>query len=431
MAPLLEMKKLFTLVRVNVTFLVELSPECVSDDDLFIIGNVPALGRWKQHKLIIPKISDGTYSVNVSLPVGTPILYKVTRGKWGKEEVYGNGLARPNRVYIPRFMHENKIKIKIEGWADKMKPVNNHTITGTIKHHRSNPSQFLRHQHDVLVYLPRDYERNKDQKYPVCFFLDGQNIFDAATSFAGVEWQVDETLDDLEKKKLIEPIIAVAIYNAPSRAWEYSPTRFLGGGGLRQFARFIKEELTPKLSKRYRIDLTSGRTGVIGSSLGGLAAFHLGWLYPEFFQRIGVISPSLWWDHDYTLHLVKNAIRKRPIKIWLDMGELESEISFILGKSIAAKHVQKLKKALVNLGWEEKIDLFTMIDPQGSHDEASWARRFPDVISFLYGTGITARPKNIKIMVDSGKTNGRSLTPYPDHDAKIALHIPATTIDQN
>ena len=68
-----------------------------------------------------------------------------------------------------------------------------HTLTGNIKRHRAFPSKILGNRRDVLVYLPRGYRRFSRRRYPVLYLHDGQNVFDAATSFAGVEWGVDET----------------------------------------------------------------------------------------------------------------------------------------------------------------------------------------------------------------------------------------------
>ena len=46
------------------------------------------------------------------------------------------------------------------------------------------------------------------------YLNDGQNLFDRATAFAGVEWQVDETADRLVRQEVISPLIVVGIDNA-------------------------------------------------------------------------------------------------------------------------------------------------------------------------------------------------------------------------
>src|SRR2546428_13649028 len=88
-----------------------------------------------------------------------------------------------------------------------------HTLTGNIKRHPQFRSKILGNRRDVLVYLPRSYRRFWGRRYPVLYLQDGQNIFDAATAFGGVEWGMDETAQRLIRKNLIEPLIIVAIAN--------------------------------------------------------------------------------------------------------------------------------------------------------------------------------------------------------------------------
>ena len=49
----------------------------------------------------------------------------------------------------------------------------------------------------IWLYLPTDYDTSGD-RYPVLYLLDGQNIFDDATSYIG-EWHVDESLFRMEQ----------------------------------------------------------------------------------------------------------------------------------------------------------------------------------------------------------------------------------------
>src|ERR1041385_3738034 len=92
-----------------------------------------------------------------------------------------------------------------------------HTLTGNIQQHRAFPSKILKNRRDVLVYLPPGYRRFSTRRYPVLYLHDGQNVFDAATSFGGVEWGVDETAQRLIRQKLIEPMIIVAIDRKSTR----------------------------------------------------------------------------------------------------------------------------------------------------------------------------------------------------------------------
>src|SRR5437588_1081000 len=155
-----------------------------------------------------------------------------------------------------------------------------HTLTGKIKRHRGFRSKILGNRRDVLVYLPRGYRRFSRRRYPVLYLQDGQNVFDAATSFASVEWGVDETAEQLIQKELIEPLIIVAIANTgKDRIHEYAPspsaifeleleeTRSRGLG--RDYGRVLIEELKPYIDKKYRTQREAEFTGLGGSSSGG------------------------------------------------------------------------------------------------------------------------------------------------------------------
>ena len=137
-----------------------------------------------------------------------------------------------------------------------------HTLTGNIKLHRAFRSRILGNRRDVLVYLPPSYRRFSLKRYPVLYLHDGQNVFDAATSFAGVEWGVDETAQRLIHRKLIEPLIIVAVANiGEERVHEYAPTPAViepkdrpkkhSRGLARIYGQFLIEEL--KLVHRQKI----------------------------------------------------------------------------------------------------------------------------------------------------------------------------------
>src|SRR5215831_10270041 len=170
-----------------------------------------------------------------------------------------------------------------------------HTLTGNIQHHQSFRSKILGNRRDVLVYLPPGYRRLSGRRYPVLYLHDGQNVFDTATSFAGVEWGVDETAERLIRTKIIEPVIVVAVANmGEDRVHEYTPTpgvieakgrrKKRSRGLARLYGRFLIEELKPFIDRKYRTKPDPEFTGLGGSSLGGLVTLAIGILYPDAFR---------------------------------------------------------------------------------------------------------------------------------------------------
>src|ERR1700730_13144717 len=206
-----------------------------------------------------------------------------------------------------------------------------HALTGNIRRHRAFPSKVLGNRRDVLVYLPPGYRRFSGQRYPVLYMHDGQNVFDAATAFAGVEWSVDETAERLIRKHAIEPLIIVAVANlGEERIDEYAPPpgvietkakRKKPSGGLaRVYVQFLIDELKPYIDKKYRTKREPEFTGLGGSSLGGLVTLAIGILFPIVFSRLIVMSPSIWWDDFAVYRLVDTIQQKPPLKISPDAG---------------------------------------------------------------------------------------------------------------
>lgn len=112
---------------------------------------------------------------------------------------------------------QNRLTMKWEDQAKAPPP----SFTGNveiIKNFNSAPLV----PRNIYIYLPPGYNES-DQRYPVLYMHDGQNIFDASAT--GQEWKVDEAAQSLIKQHQIEPIIIVGIGNTKNRIDEYTPTR--------------------------------------------------------------------------------------------------------------------------------------------------------------------------------------------------------------
>src|SRR4051812_10424158 len=255
-------------------------------------------------------------------------------------------------------------------------PSPTHTLTGNIKRHRKFPSRILGNRRDVLVYLPPGYRRFSSRRYPVLYMQDGQNVFDAATAFAGVEWSVDETAQRLIQRKLIEPVIVVAIANmGEDRIHEYAPTRGVidpkakrpkrSRGLARLYGEFLINELKPYIDKKYRTKREVEFTGLGGSSLGGLVTLAIGLLHPEAFSRLMVMSPSIWWD-DFAIYGLVDGLQYKPdLKIWLDTGTNEP----------GWERCRELRDRFVEKGWKLFNDLHYVEAKGADHSEGAWAAR--------------------------------------------------------
>jgi hypothetical protein len=99
-------------------------------------------------------------------------------------------------------------------------------VTGHVERLAPIDSKFV-DRRSVDVWLPPSYfeAEAKSRRYPVLYVHDGQNVFDPATSFIGVDWAIDETMTRLIEEKKVPEAIVIAVWNTPKRLSEYMPQK--------------------------------------------------------------------------------------------------------------------------------------------------------------------------------------------------------------
>jgi predicted alpha/beta superfamily hydrolase len=256
-----------------------------------------------------------------------------------------------------------------------------HSLTGTFRFHKCVPSRFVQGGREVIVYLPPGYN-DDDQRYPVLYMQDGQNLFDAATAFFNQEWGLDELAECLISRRLIAPLIIVGLYNARERRVdEYTHARNGRGEGgrARLYARFLVETLKPFIDSEYRTLNDAANTGLGGSSLGGLITCYIGLRFPQVFGKLIIMSPSVWWANRAILKEVRKLRSKPDLKIWLDIGTSEGD-----NPQTTVRNVRELRDLLVGHGFEVGQDLRFLEHEGAGHNEKAWGYRMRDALMFLF-----------------------------------------------
>ncbi|HZS18726.1 MAG TPA: alpha/beta hydrolase-fold protein [Candidatus Udaeobacter sp.] len=221
-------------------------------------------------------------------------------------------------------------------------------------------------EHRFRVFLPPGYYENTLKRYPVLYMHDGQNLFLKEEAFFGNPWRADEVLTVLDQMSAIEEAIVVGIH-PNQREREYTLP------GYEEYGLFLVETLKPLIDAKYRILAGPSDTAVMGSSLGGVVSFYLGWQWPEVFGKVACLS-STFTLRDNLLERVF-AEPKRNIRIYLDSGWP--------GDNYEA--TRSMRDRLIWKGYRPGSELFYLAFPEAKHNENAWAARSPIPFQFLFG----------------------------------------------
>lgn len=269
-------------------------------------------------------------------------------------------------------------------------------VDGRVARVRAFDSAHLGTPRDLTFYLPDPARVAPDARVAVLYAHDGQNLFFDDEAFGGRAWAVPAALDALVADGAVPPVLVVGVHNTADRIAEYTPSvdPDLGlGGDADAYGRFLVEELKPFVDARFRTTCDPTRTGLLGSSLGGLVSLHLRRVYPDVFGRIGAVSPSLWWNRGEAQGWAGalGAGLRPGERVWIDMGGEEGEAAEDAdadGRRGTLERARALAEA-TSAATAGGAVLY-LEAPAARHDEASWRARLPDILRGLFGTLPTA-----------------------------------------
>lgn len=362
---------------------------------LYMAGNVEQLGPWQPNVFPLVGSPAKGYDGKLQLPIGTELEFKITRGSWATVEKTKDGNEIANRTH--RVDGDFVLRVRVEGWAIASADKAN-TGTGDLRW-RLFPSSRLGGERRITVWVPKidveaktvapsSHDQEAAYRMPVWYFLDGQNIFDAARAAFGSEWKADETTAALMRDGKIPPILLVAIDNSPQRMDEYTPVSHRIGGGQAggkadETLRFLCDELKPWIDTQFSTDPRPEATTIVGSSLGGLFALHAMQKRPDVIGNAVAMSPSLSWGGSYledTLREWSPRVSEHPQRLWIDMGTLEGRTE--QGQKQMVDGLRSVETILRSKR-DDTLRFHVVIEQGGEHNEKAWARRLPDAMQFL------------------------------------------------
>jgi predicted alpha/beta superfamily hydrolase len=264
---------------------------------------------------------------------------------------------------------------------------------GTLTRHALLPSAFISAR-NVDVWCPPGYADAPEQRYPVLYMHDGQNLFSAEHAFAGVDWGIVPAMLRVMQEQQHPGAIVVGIWNSPTRRRDYMPEKPLRSaaalavaarfadenGGEPQsdnYLQFLVSELKPFIDAQYRTLPDQQNTFVMGSSMGGLVSLYALVEYPEVFSRAGCLSTH-WPIGEQALIDYFGAKLPAPgqHRIYFDYGTATLDASY---EPFQLLMDMQMRAA----GYVAEKDWITRTFVGATHSEVDWRKRVHIPLGFL------------------------------------------------
>jgi predicted alpha/beta superfamily hydrolase len=330
---------------------------------MHIAGNFNSWNPADKNYALV-KIKDNTWETTLSNIAKGEYSFKFTQGSWQTVEDSTNGAERSNRLIT--INSDTSLYFTTLGWRVVDKP-RNHTASKNV--HIISDSFYmpqLKRKRKIWIYLPANYKASKN-KYPVLYMHDAQNLFDEFTAPFG-EWNVDETLDSLQKQTGKYCIVVGIDHGGEKRLVEYNPydTKEFGKGEGEAYAVFLVKTLKPFIDKNYRTNATAAYTAIAGSSMGGLISTYTMLKYPTIFGSAGLFSPAYWIAPSINDFAKKEMQKNTNNRFWFYGGGKEGYTMMEDMENVKAIVAAKAMNTVI------------LKDENAKHNEVAWRKWFPE-----------------------------------------------------
>ncbi len=266
--------------------------------------------------------------------------------------------------------------------------------SGAVERHENFSSKYVKPRH-VDVWLPPQYNPASPDRYPVLYMHDGQNLFDPALAYVGVDWGVDEALTRLSKEEAFGGAIVVGIWNTKDRWYEYMPQktlpairrylkktpwtrRFTGEYNGDAYLKFLVTELKPFIDATYHTLPDARHTFTAGSSLGALISLYALVEYPQVFGGAGCLSiPWPIGENALVDYFCTALPRPGEHKVYFDFGTQTSDGPI---EPFQARMDEWLAKA----GFRPGVDWLSRKFVGAEHTESAWRERLHIPLRYFF-----------------------------------------------
>lgn len=162
----------------------------------------------------------------------------------------------------------------------------------------------------VQVYLPPNYEKNKDKNYPVVYFLTGFgdltfHWFNKSYDNLSISESMDALINTGTSKDIIIAVVSGKnIYGGSF----YSNSPITGN-----WEDFVVKEVVEKIDLNFRTIKSKNSRGIAGHSMGAHGALEIAMKYPEIFSSVYALSPGMFDENGLEDFLFDNNGTKNEI----------------------------------------------------------------------------------------------------------------------
>ena len=246
-----------------------------------------------------------------------------------------------------------------------------------------------RHVKLTIINTPVPEEKNN---FNLLLLNDGQDI---------EKLRVKEIIDSLYKKKLIQPLVVVAIHTN-DRIKELGiadyPDYKNNGVDAAKYSAFVDDELYPFIKKKTGVRKFNSIT-IAGCSLGALSAFDIAWDHADRIDKVGVFSGSFWYRDkdaaaaDYSdekdrmmMNKLRTSRRQPHLKYWFYAGDDEEKSDRDKDGIIdVVDDTKDLMEIIKNKNVCLPSDIVYVESADGKHGYVSWRKELPVFLLWAFG----------------------------------------------
>ena len=252
----------------------------------------------------------------------------------------------------------------------------------------------------VDTWVPDGYDKSTE-RYPVIYMHDGQNLFDANTTWNHQAWEMDRAMGRLIAADSISPAIIVGIHSfQDTRVADLMPRKAVSGTPLEatldmvklkgrrvrgdEYASFIVETLKPAIDSTYRTLPDAPNTTVMGSSMGGLMSIYALCEYPRVFGNALCLSTHWVGSPDVADQFSDAMYRYIDAKVPAEGHRLYFDHGDATIDAYYGPHEERILALLRHKGYGHDR-LKSLYAPGAAHCEDAWAARVHIPLIFLLG----------------------------------------------